>query len=611
MSDQTQQPQTGFMMVDSTDTGSTASNQPQPNGSFVIADLSGTSGGATPSPAGPSSILPPTTPEPEATVPYGAVTPLSPYPEAAAPDTTLPQSAPSPYQETVVLGGDQTASQGAPPPEQGGVQSFDPTMMPPPPEPVPVDTVVIPPIGSDSQFIPQGLVQTPQGPPPGSLPPPPIPKASGGGIPKILLFVLIGLFVIGGIIAAIFGGSKFLEANKETNLTYWGLWENDAIIAPVIADFEAQNPKIKVQYIKQSQQQYRERLQNAIDRGDGPDLFRYHATWIPMLKNEIQPVPTTIMTPSEFTTKFYKVASADLMAGSTIWGIPLEIDGLGLYINDDLFQNAGATAPTTYEELLQLVPRLTVKNGNDIVTSAIALGTTNNIENFSDILALMILQNGGKLTDPTGREAEEALTFYRKFSTPQDQLYTWNNLLDNDISAFANGRVAMIFAPSWRVFDIKSIKPTLRFHIVPVPQLPGNNITWASYWVEGVSAKSKNQKAAFEFLKFLTSKEEVTKMYTEAAKARLFGEPYALTELGNSLSADPFVSAYLKQADTAHSFPLASRTFDNGINDKMIKYMEDAVNSVTQGSAPSDALNTMAKGFRQVLTNYGLSTSAP
>ncbi|MBI3342704.1 extracellular solute-binding protein, partial [Candidatus Gottesmanbacteria bacterium] len=241
-----------------------------------------------------------------------------------------------------------------------------------------------------------------------------------------------------------------------------------------------------------------------------------------------------------------------------------------------------------------------------------ALGTTGNVENWSDILGLMMLQNGANLVSLSGKEAEETLLFYRKFADPVDPMYTWNETLDNSIYAFAIGKVAMILAPSWRAFDVKQISPELRFKIVAVPQLPGNTVSWASYWVEGVSTKSKVQPQAFALLKYMTSREAVTKLYSEAAKTRLFGEVYARSDLGSTIEADPFAGAYAKQAKTAKSFPLASRTFDNGLNDKLIKYMEDAVGSVAAGSAPSAALTTAASGFRQVLSGYGLTTnSAP
>lgn len=442
--------------------------------------------------------------------------------------------------------------------------------------------------------------------------PPIASQVPGGGtvwLRRILVLVVF-LLVLGGLVVAFRFVWQFFQSNQEVTIQYWGLWEPDDVVKGVIADFEAKNPKIKVSYIKQSPKQYRERVSAAINRGDGPDVFRFHNTWVAMLRNELLPVPATVMSAGEFASTFYPVAASDLAAGQTIYGIPMMIEGLGLYYNPDLFAAAGVSPPVTWEDVLNIVPKLTVKNGNDIVTSAIALGTTNNIENFSDILATMMLQNGANLREPTGKEAEEALIFFRKFSDPADPVYTWNSTLDNSVYAFAMGKVAMILAPSWRAFDLKLMNPQNQFKIVPIPQLPGNTVTWASYWVEGISVKTKYPKQAAAFLSYLTSRETVTRLYTDESKVRLFGEPYARKELGSSLEADPYVGAYIKQANAAKSFPLASRTFDNGINDKLIKYLEDAINGYIQGSAPGAALETATAGFRQVLGSLGLSAGA-
>jgi multiple sugar transport system substrate-binding protein len=437
-----------------------------------------------------------------------------------------------------------------------------------------------------------------------------VPAGGGNRTMKRMLVIILFLALILGL----FFGVRFImgrvSGGSEVTLTYWGLWENDATVQNIIAGFEATHPKTKVTYVKQSPRQYRERLQNAITRGEGPDVFRFHNTWVPMLRNELAAAPSSVMTAAEFASTFYPTASADMVGGQSIYGMPIMIDGLGLYYNEDLFAAAGVAVPSTWEELLAIVPKLTVRSENTILTSAIALGTTGNVEHFSDIVATMMMQNGAKLSVPTGTQAEEALVFYRKFANPSDPVYTWNETLDNSVFAFASGKVAMILAPSWRVFDVKQINPQLRFRVAPIPQLPGNTVTWASYWAEGVSNKSKNQQQAWEFIQYITSAESTTKLYTEAAKTRLFGEPYARVDQGNSLIDDPYVGAFIKQAATAKSFPLASRTFDNGLNDKLIKYVEDAVNAVGQGTAPTAALQTVANGFAQVLGSYGLTTAA-
>lgn len=494
-------------------------------------------------------------------------------------------------------------------PQQDPIATQSPAQ--PPVDPVVVqETVVVPASLPTDPAIPQSDLSNPFIPsiqvPPAS--PVGVGGGAGSGFKKLFVIgVVIAVIALLFVLVRSFTSKAALP--KEATITYWGLWESDETLRSLIFDFEAKNPLIKVQYIKQSPKQYRERLQSAINRNEGPDVFRFHNTWVAMLKNQFSLVPPTVMTSSEFTSTFFPVIVNDLVAGQSIFGLPIMIDGLGLYINEDLFATAGVTPPTSWTEVINIVPRLTVKNGSTIVTSAIALGTTTNVEHFSDILALMFLQNGASLTTLKGKEAEETLVFYKKFADPNDPLYTWSDGIDMSVSAFAAGRVAMILAPSWRAHDIKEMNPNVRFKIVPVPQLPGNDVAWASYWVEGVSAKSKYQEQAWEFTKYLTSAEGASRLYTEGSKTRMFGEPYARIDLANTIMDDPFTGAYVKQAKIARSFPLASRTYDNGLNDRLIKYLEDAVNGMAT-SAPSKVLETASAGFRQILSTYGLITAA-
>lgn len=422
---------------------------------------------------------------------------------------------------------------------------------------------------------------------------------------KIFLFVFI-LAVLGGLGFAfwkfVLPGLSF-GTKPATTLTYWGLWEDESVLKPFIAEYEKIHKEIKIDYKKQSPTEYRERLQAAISQGKGPDIFRFHNTWVPMLKNELSPVPATVFSQGDFQKTFYPVALKDLKREGELYGIPLEIDGLALLYNVDIFKAAGVSPPTTWNELRRDASILTVKDSQKrIQTAGIALGTTNNVDSWSDILGLMFLENGADLKSPQGKAAEEVLLYYTSYSQGDNK--TWDETLPPSSLAFAQNKVAMIFAPSWQILNIKTKNPQLDFNVLPVPQLSGVNTTWASYWVEGVSVKSTHQAEAWEFLKYLSQKETLTKLYTETSKARFFGEPYSRQDLGVSLKDDPYLGPYIQQAATAQSFYLASNTFDNGINDKMIKYLENAVNSVNQGVSPRSALEPVNKGFKQVLSTY-------
>ena len=300
--------------------------------------------------------------------------------------------------------------------------------------------------------------------------------------------------------------------------------------------------------------------------------------------------------------------------GSSIYAAPAEVDGLALYINEELLQGVGGQIPTNWTDFTNIALKMTVRDQQGIKTAGAAMGTSGNVDHFSDILAVMMLQNGVDLTkiiigdEKRDQLAIDAVDFYTIFAKSGDAR-TWDDTLESSTLAFAAGKLAFYFGPSWRAFEIKTANPQLNFKIAPIPQLPGEKVNWASYWVEGVSAKSKNKQAAFDLLKFMAQPETLQTLYAEAAKLRLFGEPYSVVSLGQSLAQDPFVGAYIQQAPTAQSFPAAAATFDNGLNDRIIKFFKDAVNSVNSGTNTKTALETLSKGIAQVYSQFGLTAS--
>jgi len=412
-------------------------------------------------------------------------------------------------------------------------------------------------------------------------------------------------------------------------LTYWGLFEPPSVFQQVIADFEKTHPKIKINYSQENLKTYRERLQAALGRNEGPDIFRIHQTWIPMLGSFLSPLPANVYDAAAFEQTFYPSAQEMLRFQGQYMAIPLEFDGLALFYNEDLFRAAGKTPPRTWGELKKAACELTVKdNQGKIRTAGVALGTTKNVEHWSDILGLMMLQNDANLANPafcsqessSGLEGGEvclgrdALTFYTLFASSQacedEGMNTgavWDELMPTSTYAFATGSVAMYLGPSWEVFEIKQLNSNLNFKIVPVPQLEGKNVAWASFWVEVVSKNSKHQAEAWEFLKYLSSNEVMQKLYQTQSALRLFGEPYSRVDLANSLKGQPFVGAFIEQAPYAQGWYLASRTGDNGLNDQLIKYYEDAVNVVNLGGDPLAALTTASQGITQVLRQYGVA----
>ena len=431
--------------------------------------------------------------------------------------------------------------------------------------------------------------------------------------PTKIVAIASGAILI--LLAAVLLFRQF-SSNKTTavgngEVVWWGLWEDSTVVDGIIAEYESANPGVTIKYQRQSKEDYRERLTSAFAKGTGPDIFRFHNTWTPMFKNDLDKMPSSVYSVADFANTFYPVSSSDLTLGSNIVGIPLEYDGLSLFINEEIFEKSGKSVPNTWNELRQIARELTIKDENGTITqSGVALGRTENVDHWPEILGLMMLQNGVDLTKPTGKLAEDALGFYTIFSVEDG---VWDASQPASTVAFAGGNLAMYLGPSWRAFEIRLQNPNLRFRAVPVPQLPKTeaneqDVTYASYWAEGVWSRSSNKVAAWNFLKFLSSSENLEKMYNEASKTRMFGEPYPRPDMAPIIADHPIIGSNIKGAKNAQTWFLQSKTWDGptGINSQINKYFEDAVNFVNSGKEAKDGLLPVAQGVIQVLSQYGI-----
>lgn len=515
---------------------------------------------------------------------FVAQTPMSsqeqPVSSTATPPGQAPQSAPSVAENT---------------PSEPTPSRHIPDLTSPQQVMTPLTENVVPPKPSQSETPP---------------PPPQKPSSSakkGFGLPKPLIFSLVGFLVL----LVLFIGLKVLGSmtgggsSGKVTLTYWGLWEDSNVMQGVISDFERQHPDITVNYSKEDPHEYSKTVLTRIQNGNGPDIFRYHVSWLPMMLPSLLPLSTDAISKSDFAKSYYPVIQQDLIQNGAIYGIPLEIDTLALFVNKKMLSDNKIEVPTTWDAYITAARQLTQKDANGkIQVAGAAMGTYDNITHASDIISLLLVQNGVDLATMTpASNASDALTFYNAFA--KDQNNVWDNTLDPSLLAFERGKLAMYIGYSWDVFAIQGANPNLDFGIYPVPHLPGRNTTIASYWVEGISSRTAHPKEAMEFMHFLAQKDTATKLYTAEAKTRPFGEPYARVDLADSLKNTPLVYPFVSQAANASSTYFAADTQDTGITAQMNGYLANAVNAILGNTSADTAVDTLSKGVSQVLNQYG------
>ena len=433
-----------------------------------------------------------------------------------------------------------------------------------------------------------------------------IPSATSGLLKKIIIGVVIFIIIL--VVVILFLPKGITQ--KKVSLVWWGLWEDARVTQSVIADFQKENPNITVEYIKQDPKQYRERLTTRVKNGTGPDIFRFHNTWYPMVYDFVSPLPVDVITVDDFKKNYYPVMTKDLVHNGAIYGIPLGADTLSLFANTEILNAAGVSVPTNWDEFVKAAKSLTVKDENkQIKTAGAAMGTYANITHAPDIISLLFVQQGIDINKFTSFEKDQidVLDFYASFAKDNDN--TWDSTLDSSIVAFSQGKLAMYFGYSWDIFTIQRLNKDLPFKVFAVPGLFNRKATIASYWADGVSNKSAHQKEAFLFMKHLAKKETAQKLYTEEAKTRNFGAPYARRDLASTLKDNELVYPFVEQLGNATSSYFVSDTFDGdaGLNSSSNTYLGNAINSITiDGSSTNTVVNTLNEGIVQVFNKYGI-----
>ncbi len=394
------------------------------------------------------------------------------------------------------------------------------------------------------------------------------------------------------------------ELKEPITLTYWRLFDDSDAFGDLLKEYHELNPRITIKYKKLAPyEQYEETIINALAEDRGPDIFAIQNTWLPRFKDKLAPIPQAkkekdqIMTFREFQETYPDVAVQDLTIGEDVYALPLSIDTLALYYNKTLLNSAGISVPPKiWKEFQEDVEKLVKRDAKgDFLYMGAALGTANNINRAPDILSLLMIQNGTQMVDQGRFQAafdsssgKRALLFYTDFANPTKKVYTWNSEQHYSLDAFYEGRLAMMFNYSYHIPTIRAKAPKLNFGVAKMPQIgdeSGNivsEVNYASYFAEAVSVKSKHQKEAWKFLKWLS----------EPAQARRYldktGKPPARRDLVDAYRDKPNLGVFAEQVLTATSWFQPN-------NVDIDRYFSEMIEDVVAGrKSVSDAIERAA-----------------
>lgn len=313
-----------------------------------------------------------------------------------------------------------------------------------------------------------------------------------------------------------------------TKISFWKAQHvegEEKIIAPVIAEFEKQNPGVEVEFVLTPWTGWAETHTAAYAGGNPPDIVYAPATFYVQFALAGQLVRLDEVGLIDEVKDWYTRAVWEM---GSIEGYPY---GLGLLSsawtfiwNKDLFEKFGVSGPPrTWEEFREVARKCTVDENNDGKIDIYGTCFHQPLDEAVNYYFNCFFQSGIPLLDPENDylvalncpEGIIALQYMKDVyqeSAPPFGLYPGSGALRE---AFLSGKIAMSYDSEALVTEMRKDFPDFRLGVGLPPKGPAGNqkVTGAIGYLV-LSEKSKHKDIAWKFMKFLVG-EEGLRTYVE------------------------------------------------------------------------------------------------
>jgi len=286
--------------------------------------------------------------------------------------------------------------------------------------------------------------------------------------------------------------------------------------------------------------------------------------------------------------------------GDKYYGVPWFAESRVLFYNKDMFEEAGATPPTTWDEEVAAGEKIVAQYGEG---KAIAMAGTNAwdlIHNF----AALLYQGGGSILNEDNTEATlnspagvEAMVFYINLLAKglADPACAEYNQPQAD-AAFIAGNVAMVVMGPWNISGILNDNPDLNYGVVELPVGPtgikgsfsgGSNLV--------IFANSEHQEAAKEWVNYLIS-QDVLLSYTNKDISNMI--PATLSALTDPYYQTPEMQTFITSLGYATAYPSLGVWVDieNAIAGEFKNVLTAYLNMSAAGPVTQEAIEQIAQG---------------
>jgi len=353
-------------------------------------------------------------------------------------------------------------------------------------------------------------------------------------------------YILGGalILLIVFGTLFFISSRepKESELNFVTSSEDEKNFEGIIPAFEQAN-NVKVNFLKKNVENYELESLNLLSTGK-IDVWGIPYTWLAKQKNKLAAAAASL-SESYMTLYPESIAKQNSLEGQ-YYGAPLSLDALVLFKNPELISSARSKSaltdkqsealsksPDNWDIIGEQAKLITSKSGSSVTISGLALGSPN-IDAASDILTILMLQNGTQMTNQDNTQATfhtavnkfgganfpgaRALEYFAKFGQKNSLYFAFSDSLGDNVRAFSEGKVAYLIDYAKKEAEIKRINPDLNYEILSLPQVKEtqNPVNLLSYETLTVPQTSKNQTLAWKFIEFLLEQNNYDQYYNQS-----------------------------------------------------------------------------------------------
>jgi len=279
----------------------------------------------------------------------------------------------------------------------------------------------------------------------------------------------------------------------------------------VAAAFEAENPDIKINIEVVPWDTLLQRLTTDIAGGAAPDISIIGTRWLLDFAEQGIAEPVDDYLTPEFKDTFIDTFMAPSVIDGQIMGLPVAASARAMLINKDLYAEAGATPPTTWDELYEASKKISEE------TDAFGFGLQGKEIETDAYFYYSLWTHGGDILKEDGTSgldspaALEALTLYKKMldeglTQPSPTNYSREDLFN----LFKQGQVGAVFTFPMLIPQIQAEAPDLNYEVMEFPVAT----TKATYGVTDtlmMFADSDAKEEAWKFIEFAYKDEWRTK----------------------------------------------------------------------------------------------------